>query len=411
MDIFKGYFEKFTKEEYYSKEEVKYRISKSDSLEEVWKYIMKNRKENSTETNFKNQQGNNFFYYHLESLIKEIVELETRSKLDFIESATKQIKSKVMLDYLIEEALNSSAIEGAFSTKKETEELIKSRRTPTNKNEKMIFNNYKALEFINSRSEKEITEEVVIELFKIITNGTLEEEDQSDTYRSSSVQVVDSKYSVIYRAPGHEKVKGLMEELIKYINSDTSENVFIKASIIHFYFVYIHPFSDGNGRTARALTYMYLINSGYEFFKFFSISLVIHEQRTGYYKAIKKCEEEESDLTYFIKFNIKMMLDAIDETIERYGKEYLKLEIEKYMKKNQISFPEKLDTELKKYLRRKDKHLTVKKYMRTTNLSEATAKKHLNSLVKTGVFKKEKLDKEYIYMVKELDYFLEKNNK
>ncbi|MGL4980956.1 MAG: Fic family protein, partial [Fusobacteriaceae bacterium] len=317
----------------------------------------------------------------------------------------------ILEDYLIEEALNSSAIEGAFSTKKQTEDLVKSKRTPENKSEKMILNNYNALHFINETITSPITEELLLELYKIIVKETLEEEDITERYRTGDVFIKNERDEIIYKAPNCEQVPEMMKELLEYANTKTDEDIFIKASIIHFYFVYIHPFFDGNGRTARALTYMFLIKSGYEFFRFFSISMVINEKRSKYYKAIKNSEDFGSDMTYFIDFNIEMMLEAIQETISRYGNEYLKIEILNYIEKYRISLPKSLEEELKKYLNRKDKQLTLKKYVKNTKLAESTAQKHMAILVNSGILKKEVLNKETVYIPNDLNYFIQKNYK
>ncbi|MGL5964007.1 MAG: Fic family protein [Fusobacteriaceae bacterium] len=405
------YFEKFTKASYLTKEEIRYRIPRNLELNEVWEYILQNRKNLGVITQFKDQSNDNFFYYNREILKDKIKNLEEMSRLDFEKTASKNIKNRILEDYLIEEALNSSAIEGAFSTKKQTEDLVKSKRTPENKSEKMILNNYNALNFINETITSPITEELLLELYKIIVKETLEEEDITERYRTGDVFIKNERDEIIYKAPNCEQVSEMMKELLEYANTKTDEDIFIKASIIHFYFVYIHPFFDGNGRTARALTYMFLIKSGYEFFRFFSISMVINEKRSKYYRAIKNSEDFGSDMTYFIDFNIEMMLEAIQETISRYGNEYLKIEILKYLEKYRITLPKSLEEELKKFLNRKDKQLTLKKYIKSTKLAESTAKKHLNLLVNSGILKKEVLNKETVYIPNDLNYFIKENYK
>lgn len=408
MEDLNCYFEKFTKESYLTKVEMKYKVPRN-LLDKIWEYTLIERKKQGTTTKFRDQHENSFFYYNRESFSKKIQELEELSRLEFEERAFKYIGNKIFDDYLIEEALSSSAIEGAFSSKRETEELVKSKREPKNKSEKMILNNYNALNFINETIERPITEELILELYNIIVKDTLEDEDKTEKYRTGDVFVKNSRDEVIYKAPNSENVQELMRELLEYINEENEGNIFIKASIIHFYFVYIHPFFDGNGRTARALTYMFLIKSGFQFFKFFSISMMINEKRTKYYQAIKNSEDYGSDMTYFIGFNIEMILEAIEETISRYGDEYLKIEIHKYIEKYRIKFPKNLEVELRKYLKRRDKQLTLKKYIKSTKLTEGTAKKHLTLLVKSGIFKREKFNDEYIYIPRDLRYFISKN--
>lgn len=115
MNIFEKYFEMFSEENYYSKDEIKYRIENL-SLEEVWEYIAETRKKDDVKTIFKSKKEDSFFYYNLKNLHHQIKKLEEKSKLDFTKSATKQIKLKVMSDFLMEEALNSSAIKEKINT-------------------------------------------------------------------------------------------------------------------------------------------------------------------------------------------------------------------------------------------------------------------------------------------------------
>ncbi|MGL5428686.1 MAG: Fic family protein [Cetobacterium sp.] len=312
------YFEEFTEVNYYSESELKYRVEKT-KIEKVWNDVVNFRKKNGYTTSFESQEGTNFFYY-IRKIIKEnIHKLESSSKINLTD---RKLAKKVYSESLIDEAMSSSAIEGAFSTRRRTKDLVEGCCIPETKDEKMILNNYNALKFINENNDVLITDELVEEL---------------------------------------------MSQLIDYINEDTKENVFIKASIIQFMFLYIHPFFDGNGRTARALSYMYLIKKGYGFFKFFSISYVVNEYKSKYYKSILKCEDKYSDLSYFIDFNIDMMSKAVSTT--------------------------------------------VKKYSKLLGVTEATSINHLSYFVKNKIFKKIEIGNEKIYIMNKLEDFIELNNK
>ena len=97
-----------------------------------------------------------------------------------------------------------------------------------------------------------------------------------------------------------------MDDLLSFINRSELHPL-LKASIAHFYFVYVHPFTDGNGRTARALSLMMLLRTGYDFFRFFSISGIIAEERNGYYRSMRNVENAAGDMTYFIDFYAAML--------------------------------------------------------------------------------------------------------
>ena len=155
---------------------------------------------------------------------------------------------------------------------------------------------------------------MILYIYRIITKGILKDDE------------VRSLDEVVYIPPKVEEVEGMMNSLIHFIRADFDERIhpILKAIIIHYYFVYVHPFYDGNGRTARALPYMYLLQNGYSFFKYFSISSLIKEARQEYYKSIKNSEDYESDMTYFAIFYTETLLKSIVNVRNDFKKKYLK---------------------------------------------------------------------------------------
>lgn len=155
--------------------------------------------------------------------------------------------------------------------------------------------------------EEPITEQTIIEIAKIVTRNAAEV--TVEGYRTEPVYVT-GREAVVYTPPVAEHVPEMMESLVRFIQSSELHPV-IKACVAHFYFVYIHPFGDGNGRTARALSYMMLIQSGYEFFRYFSISNLVSDERGKYYRSMVNVEEDEGDMTYFIDFYSNMLSRSV----------------------------------------------------------------------------------------------------
>jgi len=215
---------------------------------------------------------------------------------------------------LLEEAVASSQVEGAATTTEVAKEMLKSGRNPRNESEQMIFNNLRAIEYINEFQEVEIDFKIIIELHKIMTANTSAEHCSGD-FRKSDVFVIDHvDGEIAHIPPDWKEVEELMEELCTFINNDKNFiHPIVKASIIHFLIGYIHPFSDGNGRTARALFYWYLLKKGYSLIQNISISKVILESRTQYDKAFLKTESDGNDLNYFIAYSIKNIRVAFEK--------------------------------------------------------------------------------------------------
>ncbi len=112
-------------------------------------------------------------------------------------------------------------------------------------------------------------------------------------YRNIQNYVVNSKTKeVIYTPPAVFEAPQLMHELIDWINLDTEIHPVLMSGIAQFQLVHIHPFLDGNGRTARLLSTLCLYQRGYDFKKLFTISEYYDRNRTDYYEAIQSVREQ-----------------------------------------------------------------------------------------------------------------------
>jgi Fic family protein len=396
--------DKFTNEKYLNKPETLHRLQ-NEYLQlrvDIWGDIQARRKSMSREIPLKDQAGKKFWYLIPPFLEKIIHNIDVVAKKKIDELASKEIRNNLITESIIDEAFYSSVIEGAFSTKKRTKELVKSQN-PKNKSEKMILNNYNALIYILENLNKDLDEDIFISLHKIITEGTLEEDEITEKYRDDFVYVWGEnaiKTEPLYTAPPHNEVQPMMDDLFEFIN-DNKTNTFIhplvKANIIHFYIAYVHPFFDGNGRVARAFSYMYLLKHNYDFFKFFSISSVVNKKRKKYYKAIKDTEDYDSDLTYFISSYAEITEVSLHDVIDKLIKE-LSHEI---LLKSLVDDEILLNKRQKKYLnymKKKENNLTtISEYQKKMNVSYETARRDLSELMELGLFKKAKKGKKFIF--------------
>ena len=124
-----------------------------------------------------------------------------------------------------------------------------------------------------------------------------------------------AREDLIYHVPPkYENIPHLVQELCDFINDDTKEFIhpIIKGIIIHYLVGYIHPFVNGNGRLARTLYYWYVMKKGYWLMEYTSISRIIKGSQTKYGLAYQYSETDDSDLTYFIKFNLACIERAVD---------------------------------------------------------------------------------------------------
>jgi Fic family protein len=229
-------------------------------------------------------------------------------------------RKKFLVSSLIEEAFRSSQLEGASSTRDRARAMILKKETPRSNSEKMILNNYSAMEYIKHVKDEELTLDLILYIHKVVTEGTLDHIEFEGALRSdNSVEVVDHRDgTVLHIPPDHSELVGRMKALCDFANNE-SDSLFvhpvIKAIALHFMIGYIHPFVDGNGRTARALFYWYCIKHGYWLFEYISISRIIKNAPMEYARAFLYTETDENDMTYFINHQLKIIKKATEDMI------------------------------------------------------------------------------------------------
>lgn len=303
---------------------------------------------------------------------------------------------------LLEEAVASAQVEGAATTMEVAKKMLESGRSPSNESEQMIFNNLRAIQYISEFQDSTIDFQGILELHRIMTENTKAEQYAGD-FRKGDVYVTDHvDGEVAHIPPSWEEVELLMGALCDFANHDPKFiHPIIKASIIHFMIGFIHPFKDGNGRTARALFYWYLLKKGYTSIKNISISKVILASRTQYDKAFLKTENDDNDLNYFISYSIKNIRVAFEKL-----QAYRDKKLEERKKANYISYQlmekglNKRQADLLGYLYIKGQHnVTLKSYTDQHEIVRQTASKDLNELIKFGLLKEDRSTKPYHYSI------------
>lgn len=231
-----------------------------------------------------------------------------------------------------EEIACSSAIESIDFNRESIRNILKGY-APKDEMENRILGQKKGLEFISDINNK-ITEENLYKLYMLTVGEFLDEENKlknGSFYRGDSVFIVSDKLE--HSGLDHKKIPEYMKSFIKFINEDNVEDDLVKASVIHFYLAFVHPYFDGNGRMARLLHLWFLIQKGYKTTLFVPFSSFIQKNKSGYYSSFTLIEENYKisgfiDVTPFIKYfndNVynKLPESEITENVFESYKEYL----------------------------------------------------------------------------------------
>ncbi|SDU21064.1 Fic family protein [Pseudomonas pohangensis] len=237
---------------------------------------------------------------------------------------------RYLIGSLIEEAITSSQLEGAATTRKVAAAMLRSGRKPHDQHEQMIFNNFRAMEHLRSMRDVRLTPEHVLELHRILTEDTLDDPLDAGRLRlSDEVQVIDTRdNTVLHDPPSHTELAERLQRLCDFANADEDSEPFVhpvlRAILLHFMIGYDHPFADGNGRTARALFYWSMARSGYWLMEYTSISHILRKAPARYMKAYLYTETDSNDTTYFLLHQLKTMrkaIAALHEYVERKSQE------------------------------------------------------------------------------------------
>ena len=298
-------------------------------------------------------------------------------------------REQYLISSLMEEAIFSSQMEGAATTRKVAKDMLRKKMAPKDKSQQMIANNYQTIRFIVENKEKPLTPELVFHIHHLMTEKTLENpEDAGRLRRNDDVVVEDGiTHEVVHMPPSYEELPTFVEELCHYFN-ETDAKIFvhpiIRGIIIHFMVAYMHPFVDGNGRTARALFYWYMLKQGYWLMEYMSVSRVIASSKKSYEKAYQYVESDGMDVGYFIIYNLKVLEKAFKQL-----QAYLKKKQEEKTLANTFlqlgNINERQAQIIRMYIDNPNEVLTVKDVQTKFMVTATTAKSDITGLMQRGM--------------------------
>jgi Fic family protein len=268
------------------------------------------------------REGKNFTYWIPDSAQKALhfLDQNTAGQILIDEPALQsEEKQRYILKSIIEEAITSSQLEGAATTRVVAKEMLRSGRQPANHAERMIFNNYITITKIRDYVQEPLSAELLLEFHRLISKETLETPEQEGRFRRAAdgdIRVYDEKDQVLHTPPPPEIIDESIRQLCNFANEEDGEEFVhpvIRGIILHFWLAYLHPFVDGNGRTARALFYWFLLKRKYWLFEYLSISKIMRRASIQYYRSFLYAETDDRDMTYFIMFHLRAIKLAVDE--------------------------------------------------------------------------------------------------
>lgn len=227
-------------------------------------------------------------------------------------------KEQYLVGSLMEEAIYSSQMEGAATTRKVAKEMLRKKMTPKDKSQQMIANNYQTIQFIVSHKDALLTPELLLQIHQLMTEHTMQDPQEAGCFRSNNDVVVENgiTHETVHIPPTYEEIPNFVEDLCRFFNEQDAPQFIhpiIRGIIIHFMVAYVHPFADGNGRTARVLFYWYMLKQGYWLTEYLSISRVIAKSKKSYEKAFLYTEADGMEMGYFVAYNMRVLQQSFKQ--------------------------------------------------------------------------------------------------
>lgn len=311
-----------------------------------------------------------------------------------IDSKTKE---QYLVSSLMEEAIYSSMMEGASTTRKVAKEMLRKKFAPKDKSQQMIHNNYQTIQFIIAHKNEPLTEDLLLHIHRLMTENTMLSPDDAGRFRTNNDVVVENgiTHETVHTPPSYDEIPQFINDLCLFFNQNDDKQFIhpiIRGIIIHFMISYIHPFADGNGRTARAMFYWYMLRKGYWLTEYLSISRVIAKSKKSYEKAFLYAEADQMNIGYFVAYNLRVLEQSFQQ-LQNYIKKKQSEKNDALILMQIGDINERQAQIIKHFDNSPNAMLTIKDIQTKFMISPTTAKADVTRLVERGILAEIALNK------------------
>ena len=317
-------------------------------------------------------------------------------------------RKRLLIRSLIEEAMTSSQLEGASTTRQIAKEMLSTGRPPRDRSEQMIYNNYAMMQSLRSLVDQPLSVRMIMDIHKRLMVDALDEPDQAGRFRTAEDNVVIEDRSdptiVLHVPPPASELPGRMQALCDFANAaDDGEflSPIVRAIAIHFQVGYDHPFCDGNGRTARALFYLSMLKSGYWMTEYLSISSVLKRAPGKYVTAYLYTESDGADMSYFVWHQLCVIEEAVNSLrayLARKAKE--RIQAEKLLRPGSplgAKLNHRQRALILHAIRHPDSLYEIARHQASHRVTYPTARCDLLGLARLGLMEKQRSGKAFVF--------------
>jgi len=301
-------------------------------------------------------------------------------------------RNRYIVSSLIEEAITSSQLEGAATSRNVAKDMLTSGRPPRTRDERMILNNYAAMQQVRQWRHLDVTPERVCELHRIVTDGTLDHPDAAGRIQTADddrVAVWSPQGDQLHAPPPAVELPDRLDRMCRFANGIDGDAPYLppllRAVAVHFMTGYDHYFEDGNGRTARALFYWVMLREGFWLTEYLSISRLLKSAPSKYARSYLLTEGDDGDLTHFFIYNLGIVKRAIEALHEHLARKSAELrQVRAAVAARHAEFNHRQLTALEHALRNPGATFTAHSHALTHHVSGESARKDLGDLARRG---------------------------
>ncbi len=347
------------------------------------------------------------FVFALPDPIPELLHHIDQDAAGRIEVAEQKIanpatRDRYIVRSLVEEAITSSQLEGAATTRRVAKEMIRSKRKPRSRDEQMILNNYQTMQQIREFRGQPLTPKLLLELHRTLAHETLDDPSAVGRFRTREepVEVATPDNEILHTPPPAEHLPKRLRAMCDFANGKTPDyfiHPVIRSIILHFWLAYEHPFVDGNGRCARAMFYWSMLKEGYWLCEFISISQIIRKGPAKYGRAFLYTETDDNDLTYFILYHLDIIRRAIQELHDYIAVKTSQVRQAEQLIRSSDGLNHRQIALLGHALRHSGAEYTFESHRTSHNVTYQTARSDLLDLANKGLLACRKMGKRYCF--------------
>lgn len=379
------------------------------TIEQWWLALKLARNGEFRRIPLKDPEGAEFGFTLPDSVLRHLHHIDQRCggevAMDEVVTSEEHAGQRFLVNSLMEEAIRSSQLEGATTSRRVAKEMLQTGRRPRNRSEKMISNNYRALQFMRDEMGSTLTPDSVLELHRILTEGTLDDPSAAGRLqRPDEVRVAvfdrDDDEKPIHVPPPAEQLPERMDRLCQFANAEDGERFthpVVRAILLHFWLAYDHPFEDGNGRTARILFFWAMQKQGYWLAEYLPISRFIRKAPAKYAKAFMEAETDGGDTTYFLIHQLKVIERAIEDLHVYLKRKVAEVRNAEKLLQGTDDLNGRQLALLTDAIRHPDAAHTFASHSRSHRVTHETARTDLRHLVEKGLLVQRRKGRQYLF--------------